>query len=276
MLLQPPECSHALEQRLELAFPSCIPAPHPFTASLLAAGALELLRPPCASSPQGEKPLAGAMPRGRAPRPTGGSLARLASEQRYSPLSYLSSSRGGRGGGGTKNPGLSEPDAVPGLGTATFTLNRGQVPVGTGASSAPRLGLDGADAGLALLAGPAPVLAGSLGPLGARSSFSGGVGRGLQPQIPQLRGSFVPGTGSGCGCRRGTAALCSPRTWWTGRSLCCGKWATWGRSMMSGCTSPWIGPSASSTRISSRTSPRRHGEPPGVCGGERGAGSHSF
>lgn len=98
-LLQPPKRSHALEQRLEFAFPSFIPAPHPFSASLLAAGALRRLQPPRASSPQGEKPLAGAMPRGRAPRPTGGSLARPASEQRYSPLSYLSSSWRVRAGG---------------------------------------------------------------------------------------------------------------------------------------------------------------------------------
>uniref|UniRef100_A0A8C0FGY5 Fatty acid 2-hydroxylase n=2 Tax=Strigidae TaxID=30459 RepID=A0A8C0FGY5_BUBBB len=59
----------------------CIPILYPcspsFSASLLAAGALEWLRVPHASSPQGEKPLAGAMPWGWAPCPTGGSLAWL-------------------------------------------------------------------------------------------------------------------------------------------------------------------------------------------------------
>lgn len=257
LLLQPSECSHALEQRLVFAFPSCIPAPHPF---LLRSSPPERSKGcSCPTRPlrKEKSPWPGQCQWGRAPRPTGGSLAWLVSGEYRCSLSNLGSSRG------AKEPRLSGPDAEPGPGTATFTLNHWQVPGGTGESSALHSWVDGADVCLAVLVCPALVLAGSSGLPGARSSCLWGMGRGLQPKILQLRRSFVPGTGGGS--HRGTTAVCSLRTWWTGRSPCCGRWATWGRSTTSGCTSLWIGPSASSTRISSSPSPRRRGEPPGVC-----------
>uniref|UniRef100_A0A8C8A8Z3 Fatty acid 2-hydroxylase n=1 Tax=Otus sunia TaxID=257818 RepID=A0A8C8A8Z3_9STRI len=129
------------------------------------------------------------MPWGWAPCPTDGSLAWLVSREHRCSLSNLGSCWVG------KEPRLSEPDTEPGPGPAAFTLNCQQVPGGTGATSAPRSWVDGADVCLALLVCPAPVLVGSLGLLGARNSCLWGMGRGLQPEILQLQRSFVPGTG---------------------------------------------------------------------------------